>query len=81
MKSALERKQEEEERLGVELGGKRQELIELVRQVNEAKKRALESIERMKQAVAQASEDYMEYVNSLEILTVKTDKLKQDVPS
>lgn len=82
MKSALERKQEEEERLGQQLGAKRQELITLVKQVNDAKKKALESIERMKQAVETASNDYMEYINSLEILRVKTDKLNQDnVPS
>lgn len=71
----LERKKEEEIRLSRSIGDKRGEMIDLVKQVNEARKRALASIEQMRQAVEESANDYMEYINSLEQLQVKADKL------
>ncbi len=58
----FEKKQQENQRLNEDLSTKRLQVLSAVKQVNDARDKALEVIESMKQAVIKSSNEFMKFI-------------------
>lgn len=78
---AIQSRRKEEDRLAESIGAKKKQLIDLIREVNTAKDESVKAIDKMKWAVLEANKEYQLWIEKLEILQLKTDKLTKESES
>lgn len=74
----LLQKAEKNRQLDAERSSKIKELIDLTNKVNQARDKAEAIIKSHSEAVKQSTQEYIDFINSLEIIKVQTKKRIQD---